>query len=136
MRERIYAQKGHGAFQDGKKINVSNIKKLNEAYMSYGDIKYFQEINKLSNLLSLVGVTRGHRGIGDFWSYHLLAQGKIDMMLEAKTKIWDIAAVRVIVEEAGGRMTDITGGLVTKETTSIVATNGRLQEIVLKMLQD
>lgn len=72
------------------------------------------------------------RGIGDFWSYHLLAQGKIDIMVEAKMKIWDIAALTVIVQEAGGVVTDINGNPITKDSTSNIATNKNLADLIKK----
>jgi len=136
LKELMYAEKGNGAYCDGKKVQVSAIKDLNTAYMLFGGVEHFERHNLIKNLLSLINNTRGHRGIGDFWSYHLLAQGKIDIMIEAQTKIWDIAAVKVIVEEAGGKVTDTKGKQVNLNTNSILATNGKLHEAVLRYLSD
>ncbi|MFH1399209.1 MAG: inositol monophosphatase family protein [Candidatus Woesearchaeota archaeon] len=130
LKEMVYAEKGGGTFFNKKRVNVSSINALDEAYMSFGGLKYFERQKLVDNLLSLVRATRGHRGIGDFWSYHMLAQGKIDIMIEAETKIWDIAAVKVIVEEAGGKITDINGNVVGKDTTSIIATNSLLHDAI------
>lgn len=132
LKELVYAEKGAGAYFHKSKTRVSDVNQLSEAYMCFGGIEYFRDTGKLDNLLELVDTTYGHRGIGDFWCYHLLAEGKIDIMIEARTKIWDIAAMKIIVEEAGGKITDICGKHVNKDTTSIIATNGKLHEAVVK----
>jgi len=131
LKELIYAEKGRGAYCNNSKIHVSPLKELNKSYMIFGGIEYFDKHKLLKNLIYLINKTQGHRGIGDFWSYHLLAQGKIDIMIEAQTKIWDIAAVKVIVEEAGGKVTDINGNKVGITTNSLLATNGKLHQLVL-----
>jgi histidinol-phosphatase len=128
--ELMYAEKGQGAYLNDQRVHVSNLANINDAYLSFGGISYFQKQEVLDQLLTIVTATHAHRGIGDFWSYHLLAQGKIDIMLEAKTKLWDIAALSLIVEEAGGKVTDLTGANVNESTTSIIATNGQLHPAV------
>jgi histidinol-phosphatase len=134
MRELIYAEVGQGAYLNGEKIYVSSADTLEKAYISYGGICYFEKHDSLQNLLSLVHeVKGGNRGFGDFWSYHLLASGKIEIMIEAQTKIWDIAALKVIVEEAGGVMTDMLGKPVNKDTTSIIASNKLLHKQILNI---
>ena len=134
LKELLYAEKGKGAYCNDRQIHVSKIDMLNKSYMSFGGLRHFEKKNLVDNLLVLVNSTQGHRGIGDFWSYHLLAQGKIEIMIEADTKIWDIAALSIIVREAGGKVTDIKGGTVGKETTSIIATNEIVHDEVLGIL--
>ena len=63
--------------------------------------------------------------------YHLVASGRADAVIEAAISIWDIAAITVIVTEAGGRVTDIQGQAITTNTNSLVATNGALHNTVL-----
>lgn len=135
MNEMIFAEKGKGAFFQKESIHVSNIQDLPDSYFCFGGIKYFKRHGYLDSLLKLTENTSGHRGIGDFWCYHLLAQGKIDIMIEAETKIWDFAALKIIVEEAGGKVTDIHGGAITKKTTSIIATNKNLHDSVVEMFK-
>ena len=130
--ELIYAQKGKGAFANGKQIFVSKIDVIGESFLSYGSLSYFQKKKLLDQFMSLENSTRGHRGFGDAWAYHLLAQGKIDIVIESSIKIWDIAALTLIVQEAGGQVTDMQGQPVDEKTTSLVATNGKLQEQVLR----
>ena len=66
------------------------------------------------------------RGYGDFVHYHLLARGALDAVVESDVNILDIAALTVIVEEAGGTFTDLDGGPVGLDTTTVLATNGPL----------
>lgn len=131
LHELMYAEKGTGTYLNDTRQYVSLVSSLNEAYMSFGGLTYFQKHNQVDNLLALHDATRAHRGIGDFWSYHLLSQGKIDIMVEGEVKIWDIAAVSILITEAGGRITDMQGTPLTVHTTSIVATNGLLHKSVL-----
>ncbi|MFZ2188789.1 MAG: inositol monophosphatase family protein [Candidatus Moraniibacteriota bacterium] len=135
MHEMLFAEKGKGAFFQTEKIHVSNIQNLRDSYCCFGGIKYFKKHDYLGSLLELSKSTSGHRGIGDFWCYHLLAQGKIDIMIEAETKIWDFAALKIIVEESGGKVTDIQGNKITNDTTSIIATNKDLHDSILEIFQ-
>lgn len=129
--ELIHAQAGGGCYMNGKLINVSTVSNIGEAYMSYGSLKYFENIAKTEPLLKLAKDVRWARGIGDFWSYHLLAQGKIDIMIEAQTKLWDIAAMVVIVREAGGSLVQLDGQPINYSSTSVVATNSILQNSIV-----
>ncbi|MBT6691350.1 inositol monophosphatase [Candidatus Parcubacteria bacterium] len=131
LQEMLYAEKGKGAYKDSQKISVSNIKNIKEAYSSTGSLKYFVRNKQDKNLSHLNNDIRRHRIFGDFWNYHLLACGKVDIVIEANTKIWDIAALLVIVEESGGKVTDITGKSIDINSTDIIATNGKLHSKVL-----
>lgn len=126
--ELLYAEVGEGCWLNGQKVHVSAVNELDAAYMSYGSVKYFTRLGKTEQLLALAEQLKWARGIGDCWSYHLLAQGKIDIMVEADIKLWDIAALKVIVEEAGGKMTEIDGAPIGFGTKTILATNGLLHE--------
>ena len=74
------------------------------------------------------------RGIGDAWSYHLVASGRTDVMLEEETNIWDIGPFTIIIEEAGGKFTNLQGNewRITDKTT--LASNGLLHNEVLKIV--
>lgn len=136
MNEMVYAEQGKGAFCNGKPLHVSNINQLAEAYLAYGGLKRFQAIGLASNLLELCAKMRGHRGFGDCWMYHLLAEGKVDIVLEAAVNIWDIAPGALIVKEAGGHVTDLAGKEVDMNTTSLLAANNEhLHSETLKILQ-
>ncbi len=135
LKELMWAEKGKGSYLNGEKIKVSTVRNLNEAFISYGNFVHFENSQRMDQLSNLVKETMGHRGFGDFWAYHLLSQGKIDIVAEARIKIWDIAAMKVIVEEAGGRMTSFEGDPIDKNISNVVATNGLLQNQVLLKLK-
>jgi histidinol-phosphatase len=132
LKELLYASAGGGAYQGGAKLHVSPISDISEASLSHGNVLHFSNTGTLPCLISLAKSVRQCRGIGDAWSYHLLAQGKIDAMVDARTCIWDIAAAAVIVREAGGKMSDFSGKPITVDTRSVVATNARLHESILR----
>lgn len=136
LKELLYAEKGQGCYLNGERVQVSNTQELGSAYASFGGLKHFANSNMLEGLITLSQTAQWPRGIGDFWSYHLLAQGKLDVMLEAKTKLWDIAALKVIVEEAGGRFTQLDGNPITATSSTALATNGNLHKEVLSLFNN
>lgn len=124
--ELVYAAKGEGAFLNDTELRVSKVDHLEEAYLSNGRLKYFEDINKIPQLLAISREAKWARGLGDFWIYHLIAEGKVDIMMEGSVKFWDIAAAKVIVEEAGGTMTQLDGQPISYQSTTALATNGLL----------
>lgn len=130
MNELLYAEKGKGTYFNGERVSVSSNNLLSKSYLSLGGLNLFEKHGMTLQLIKLVNEFQGRRGFGDFWSYHLLSRGCIDAMVEPDTKIWDIAAVKVIVEEAGGKVTDIKGKTITLNTASIIATNGLIHDKV------
>jgi histidinol-phosphatase len=132
MNECLYAEKGCGAYFNGEKINVSGVKDLKNAYMSYGGLTYFVDKKVWESLLKLNRDTHFHRALGDFWSFHLLAQGKLDLMVEADIRIWDIAPLVCIIQEAGGKITDLQGKKIELDSDTVLATNGFLHNQVVK----
>ena len=131
LNERLYAEAGSGAFLNGKPIHVSDVTQANEAMICHGGLKWFVEKGTFPGIYNLINDTARSRGFGDFYMYHLLASARADVVVEAAISIWDIAAATVIVHEAGGKVTDLEGQPVTKETHSLVATNGILHSDVL-----
>ncbi|MBR9681504.1 MAG: inositol monophosphatase [Candidatus Altiarchaeota archaeon] len=132
----MYAEKGKGAFLNGKPVKVSSISKLDEAYICYGGLAQFEKKERTQDLLDLLKHGWRNRGFGDFWGYQLLSQGRADAMVEAGAMIWDIAACKIIVEEAGGKLTDFNGdSILKKDSTSVVATNGKIHDEVLEFFK-
>jgi len=126
--ERAWAEEGGGAWLDGQRIRVSDVDRLEDATLSTGNLRTLARGPGWEGLGRLVSRVNRIRGYGDFYHYHLLAAGRIDAVLESDVNILDIAALTLIVEEAGGRFTDLDGGPVGLETTSVLATNGPLHE--------
>ncbi len=134
FQEMAFAQRGLGAYLDDHRIRVSAIDDLAEATLSLGNIKTLASGPRWGALAGLVGRVNRTRGYGDFYHYHLLAAGKIDVVVESDVNILDVAAASVIVTEAGGCVTDLEGGSLDLDSTTIVATNARLHPEVLDAL--
>jgi histidinol-phosphatase len=133
--ELAWAEEGGGAFLDGKPVRVSKVAELGGAILSTGNLKTLAASNSgWSRFGSLVGRVNRLRGYGDFLHYHLLARGALDAVIESDVNILDIAALAVIVREAGGCFTDLTGGEIDLATTTVLASNALLHPQVLAAL--
>jgi histidinol-phosphatase len=133
--ELAWAERGKGAFLDGKRIHVSQVSALEGAIVSSGNLKTLAASPAWARFGSLIGGINRIRGYGDFVHYHLLARAALDVVIESDVNILDIAALTVIVEEAGGKFTALEGGPVGLETTSVLATNGLLHQSILDTLR-
>jgi len=133
--ELAYAERGCGAYLNGKALAVSQIAELEAAALSSGNLKSLATGTAWSRYGALVARVDRIRGYGDFLHYHLLAAGKIDAVIESDVNILDIAACVAIVSEAGGRFTELTGAPITLESKTVLATNGRLHGAVLAALE-
>jgi histidinol-phosphatase len=132
--ELSFAERGGGAYLNGKPIAVSQTAALESAALSSGNIQSLAAGGQWARYGALVARVDRIRGYGDFLHYHLLASGKIDAVIETDVDILDIAACAAIVSEAGGCFTDLNGAPVTLQTTSVLATNGRLHAPLLAAL--
>jgi histidinol-phosphatase len=133
--ELAYAEAGAGAWLGDDAIRVSAVDSIEAATLSTGNLKTLATGPHWPAFGRLVGRLNRIRGYGDFLHYHLLASGKIDAVVESDVNILDIAACAVIVEAAGGRVTDLEGGPLTLASTSVLATNGRLHDAVLSAIR-
>jgi histidinol-phosphatase len=135
--ELAWAEEGAGAFLDGKPIRVSAITELGAAILSTGNLKTLAAAPaRWLRLGKLVGRVNRLRGYGDFLHYHLLARGALEVVLESDVNILDIAALSVIVREAGGVVTDLEGGPVGMDTTTVLAGNPNMHAAVLAALSE
>ena len=131
--EMAWAEEGGGAFLDGRPIRVSGIDRLEAAILSTGNLKSLAASPiGWARFGALVGRVNRLRGYGDFVHYHLLARGALDAVIESDVNILDIAALTVIVREAGGVFTDLAGGEVNLHTTSVCASNANLHGELLR----
>ena len=108
-----------------RSIVVSGVSALGDASLSYNNLQLWDRAGRLEQLVALSRQIWRTRAYGDFFSYMLLAEGSVDIVAEHDLKIYDIAALVPIVEQAGGRLTALDGPL-TAETSSVLATNGKL----------
>ena len=127
---RWWASRGAGAFADGAPISVSSVSRLSDAHLSYSSLEGWRDLNRLDGLLDLSERCWRTRAFGDFWSHVLVAEGAVDASFEPEVSLWDLAPLQVIVEEAGGRFSDLDGNA-TPEGGSCVCSNGLLHEEVL-----
>ena len=132
MGRRWWAQRGNGAFTkdiDGRIriIETSKVNDLASSSFSYNAIQLWDQAGKLDQLVALTRKVWRARAFGDFLSYMYLAEGSLEMVSEHDLKLYDIAALVPIVEEAGGTFTAL-GGPLTETTSSVLATNTLMHE--------
>lgn len=135
---RWWASAGSGAWTgrtpaEATRMRVSSVAKLSDASFSYSSFGGWEENGRLENFLSLSRSCWRTRAYGDFWSHMMVAEGSVDLSAEPELSPWDMAALTVIVEEAGGVWTDLAG-VPRLEGGSMVCTNGALHDEVLKRL--
>jgi histidinol-phosphatase len=135
---RWWAARGLGAhagasYAEGRRLQVSAVSSLADASLSYSSLTGWEEQGRLPGLLELSRKTWRTRAFGDFWSHVLVAEGAVDISCEPEVSLWDLAALQVVVEEAGGRFTDLSG-IASPAGGSIVCTNGPLHDEVLAAL--
>jgi len=130
---RWWAARGEGAFAGGRPIRVSAVASLADAQLSYDSVPGFEACGMGEQFLALARRCWRTRGLGDFWSHVLVAEGAVDIAVEPEVSVWDVAAIQVIVEEAGGRFTDLSGAA-RPDGGSAVSTNGALHDEVLAAL--
>jgi histidinol-phosphatase len=139
LRERWYAWRGGGAWASGgtrtgpTRIRVSRIAQLADAQILYTTPTDLERSGRAPGFRALLETAWRDRGFGDFWSYTLVADGAAEAMVEVELKSWDAAAPTLLVEEAGGRVTDFDGrrGI---DSRTILATNGHLHDAVRSVL--
>jgi histidinol-phosphatase len=130
--ELAWAEEGDGAFLNGKPMRVSSVSDLGNAILSTGNLKTLAaNAAGWRRFGALAGRVNRLRGYGDFVHYHLLARGALDAVIESDVNILDIAALSVIVREAGGAFTQLDGAPVTLGTTTVLATNTHLHAPML-----
>jgi len=132
--ELAWAERGAGAYLNERRIRVSEVSRLEEIFISIGNFKSLTRPPHWARLGELFGRIERVRGYGDFVHYHLLARGSLDVVIESDINILDIAALVVLVREAGGTFTDLAGAPVGLDTTSVLATNGVLHAAMLTAL--
>lgn len=130
---RWHAARGAGAFCGERPIRVSTIATLERAQLFHGSVGGLGEGNPLPALLALAQRVERTRGFGDFFQHVLVAEGAGEIAVDPVVQPWDIAPLMVLVEEAGGRCTTLTGER-TIYGGSLVTTNGLLHEVALRGL--
>jgi histidinol-phosphatase len=118
---------------DAQPIRVSGVRRVEDAFISYNAIQGWDDAGWLEPLLALTRASWRSRALGDFWAYMLVAEGQLDVVGEHDLKVYDLAALVPIVQEAGGTFTSLSGAPGPWEGTAL-ATNGLLHDEVLQIL--
>ncbi|MDP9342284.1 MAG: histidinol-phosphatase [Actinomycetota bacterium] len=130
--ERYAASRGGGATLNGQAIRVSSTGGLAESMVCSSGMKDWLSGPFAGPYRAVVETARRSRGFGDFWGHMLVARGSADAMLETILRTWDFAAVQVIVEEAGGRMTTLDGAPLADQASALT-TNGALHNAIVEL---
>jgi histidinol-phosphatase len=132
---RWWASEGAGAWSsEGRRLRVSGVATLADAYVSTTHLGSWVTYHSREAYLALVDACWENRAFGDFWQHVLVAEGSVDIAAEAIANAWDLAAVQVLVTEAGGTFTDLYGRPGFDHGTAL-ATNGLLHASALEILQ-
>ena len=139
LRRRWWAARGSGAHtRDAhgmtRAITVSAVSDLGDAYLSTTHLGSWASYRSRESYLSLVDATWENRAFGDFWQHCLVAEGAIDLAAEPIVSPWDVAAVQVLVEQAGGRFTDLDG-VARYDGGTALSSNGLLHDAALALLR-
>jgi histidinol-phosphatase len=139
LNRRWWAAKDVGAWtgrrlESATRCRVSDVTDLSDASLSYSSLSGWEERGLLDSFLGLTRDVWRTRAYGDFWSYVLLAEGAVDIACEPEVSLWDLAALDVIVREAGGRFTDLSG-VPGPSGGSALASNGTLHDAALARLK-
>lgn len=132
--EVVYAERGHGAWCDNQRLTIATTDAIARTTLSTGNLARLAASPAWARLGTLIGQVHRIRGYGDFLHYHLLASGRIDAVVESDVNILDIAALSVIVHEAGGVFTDLQGQPLSLATTSVLAATPTLHPQLLAQL--
>jgi histidinol-phosphatase len=131
---RWWAYRGEGAFRNGTRIHVSNIARLSDAMVFTTGTGPSKDKLAQEKIRRLPDSARSGRALGGFWQHMLVAEGATEAALDWTSKPWDLAPLGIIVEEAGGRSTNVRGER-TIYTGDFLSTNGKIHEEVLRLLQ-
>lgn len=123
--ETYWAARGQGCFRDGERLRVSEVSDWTEATLSVGELRNLLAPPHGAAVASLIATAASTRCYGDLAGCAMLLSGRAEAWLEAGVKVWDVAALAILVKEAGGRFTDFDGGAAI-DAGRAVATNGEL----------
>jgi histidinol-phosphatase len=131
---RWWAYRGEGAYRSGIRIHVSQVARLSDSMVFTTGTGPTKDKQTRERIRRLPDAARNGRALGGFWQHMLVAEGAIEAALDWTSKPWDLAPLGIIVEEAGGKSTNI-GGERTIYAGNLLSTNGKIHEEALTLLQ-
>jgi histidinol-phosphatase len=138
LQRRWWASQGGGAWtgasvEAARPCRVSKVASIADASLSYSSVASWAALGRKAGFLALLDSVWRSRAYGDFWSHVLVAEGAVDISCEPELSLWDLAAVQVIVTEAGGAFTDLSG-VERCDGGNVVCSNGLLHDRLLAAL--
>lgn len=138
LQRRWWAAEGAGAYRcsansPAKQIHVSEVSELRHASISFSSLIGWKRKNLMDNFINMMNYSWRMRGYGDFFSYCLMAEGAVDVAAEPEVCLWDLAALDILVREAGGRFSSLDGRP-GPHSGEAVATNALLHDQVLRAI--
>ncbi len=133
LKELYYASKGGGTYRNGKRIRVSKQKDLEKSTVVFGGLNYFIGSRYEAGFLDVIKNSFHDRGFGDCFGYSFVANGFAEAMIDPIASPWDLAAIKIIIEEAGGLFTDFEGDSTIYGKTCLAA-NPFIHEAILRKL--
>jgi histidinol-phosphatase len=127
--ERYWATRGGGALMNGRAIRVSNTTAMSDALVAIAGVGSWLERPDRDAFLQLCEDANRVRGFGDFWGHCLTARGAADAMMETMLRTWDFSALEVILEEAGGRISQVDGSPLADRMSTLSANPAMHAEI-------
>lgn len=127
----LYAERGCGAYLNGEKVSVSNITDSEEVVFGHNSIRFYADITLLPRLAKAFGASRGYDAT---YNLFLVAIGKLEAHIDPVGKLWDIAPFKVIVEEAGGKVSSFEGKKWTTSNLGCIASNKLLHQQVIEIV--
>ena len=134
MRERWWAYRDEGAYRNGRRIHVSEVSRLSEAMVFTGGTGPSKDREKIEKMRRLADAARHGRAMGGFWQHMLVAEGAVEAALDLRSMPWDLAALVVIVEEAGGKATTLSGER-SIYAGHLLSSNGHVHDEILALLR-
>src|SRR5712692_7143124 len=131
---RWWAYRGEGAYRNGRRLQVSNVGRLSDAMVFTTGTGPSKDREAIAKIRRLPDAAKSGRAFGGFWQHMLVAEGAIEAALDWTSKPWDLAALGIIVEEAGGRSTTVVGKR-SIYTGSLLSTNGKVHQEALALLR-
>ena len=131
---RWWAARGEGAFLNDRRIDVSQVKQLKDAHLALASLDSWLSQGLYGRLEGIASSAWSTTGFGDFWIHMLVAEGAADAALEPAGAVWDFAALKVIVDEAGGQFTDFGGNRVADGGTGLSSNGGPIHAELLSLL--
>lgn len=131
--EIYYAQRNAGAFKNGEPLKVSKVSKIEDSMFLFGGPNRILESGLWEGFTRCIARSYRQRGLGDYLNFAYVFEGKAEATIEVGLYVWDLAPMKIIVEESGGRFTDLDGGNSVYKGNCLVS-NGLVHDAYLNLL--